>query len=123
MKFQFRLSEQRDGDIIYWLNHTEDKTAEIKKAIREVIRKENAVNEMLAAMAKVPDDEEMLKQAVKDIKITQEMYKNCNTLDDVKRLIGWVYPGEKKKLLDKAWSMINDITMEEEKDDQIEANE
>lgn len=108
MKFQFRLSEQRDGDIIYWLNHTEDKSEAIRRAIRAAIAKEEAVSEMLAAMTKIPDDDAELAQAIKDVEWTCEHYKDCDTLDYVKQLIGWMYPGDKSQLLDMAWKMMQD---------------
>lgn len=108
MKFQFRLSEQRDGDIIYWLNHTEDKSEAIRSAIRAAIEKEKAINDMIAAMSRIDDHDTELKKAIKDIHWTCQHYKGCNTLDDVKRFIGWIYPGEKKSLLDEAWKELHD---------------
>lgn len=122
MKFQFRLSEQRDGDIIYWLNHTEDKSEAIRSAIRAAIEKEKLVSEMLEGMSRLGDPakqqemdeavrkakEEMarmndpatqVQMAINDIKC-EMTYADIKTLDDAKKQIGWMYPDG---VIDQAW--------------------
>lgn len=103
MKFQFRLSEQRDGDIIYWLNHTEDKSEAIRSAIRAAIEKEEMVSKALEEMTKAADPATQIQQAISDIKFEMS-YANVHTFDEVKEQIGWMYPAG---VLDQAWKEMN----------------
>ena len=104
MKFQFRLSEHRDGDIIYWLNHTEDKSEAIRSAIRAAIEKEEMVSKALEEMTRAADPATQIQQAINDIKFEMS-YANAETLDDIKTQIGWMYP---EGVLDQAWKEMNE---------------
>lgn len=104
MKFQFRLSEQRDGDIIYWLNHTEDKSEAIRSAIRAAIEKEEMVSKALEEMTRATDPSTQIQQAIRDIQFEMS-YANVHTLDEVKAQIGWMYPAG---VLDQAWKEMNE---------------
>lgn len=103
MKFQFRLSEQRDGDIIYWLNHTEDKSEAIRSAIRAAIEKEEAVSRALEEMSKAQDPATQIEQAKEDIRFVMRTWHRT-TLEEVKEDIGWMYPAG---VLDQAWKEMN----------------
>ncbi len=104
MKFQFRLSEQRDGDIIYWLNHTEDKSEAIRSAIRAAIEKEAMVSKALEDMARMNDPATAVEQAIDDIRFAMKTW-NRTTLEEVKKDIGWMYPDG---VLEKAWQKMPD---------------
>lgn len=106
MRIILRLNEQRDQDIIYWLNHQENRSEGIREAIRKQIEKEKAVETMLQDMLTYGEDPDPLEQAKKDVKLCrEEIYPGqVDNVDDVKRFIGWLYPGDKSQLLDQAWN-------------------
>ena len=105
-----RLNEQRDRDVIEWLDGQENKSEAIRKAVRDQISMEQHLNDMLnemSSMGKDPDPVDPLEQAIKDVKICVDIYKDqVHSVNDVKRFIGWLYPGEKKQLLDQAWQQV-----------------
>lgn len=102
-----RLNEQRDRDVIEWLDGQENKSEAIRKLVRDQITKEQNVNDMLNEMSSQGLDPDPLEQAIKDVKICVDIYKDqVHSVQDVKRFIGWLYPGEKKQLLDQAWAKL-----------------
>lgn len=106
MRIILRLNEQRDQDIIYWLNHQENRSEEIREAIRKQIEKEKAVETILQEMFTYGENAYSLEQAKKDVKLCrEEIYPGqVDSVDDVKRFIGWLYPGDKSQLLEQAWN-------------------
>lgn len=104
MKFQFRLSEQRDGDIIYWLDHTEDKSEAIRSAIRAAIEKEEMVSKALEEMARMEDPATQIDQAKEDIRFAMDTWHRT-TLEEVKKDIDWMYPDG---VVDQAWKEMNE---------------
>lgn len=119
MRIILRLNEQRDQDIIYWLNHQENRSEGIREAIRKQIEKEKAVETMLQDMLTYGEDPDPLEQAKKDVKLCrEEIYPGqVDSVNDVKRFIGWLYPGDKSQLLDQAWNELYGEVHDEQNDD------
>ena len=112
-----RLNEQRDRDVIEWLDVQENKSETIRKLVRDQITKEQNVNDMLDEMSSQGMDPDPLKQAIKDVKICVDIYKGqVHSVQDVKRFIGWLYSGEKKQLLDQAWNELYGEVYDENND-------
>ena len=104
MRIILRLNEQRDQDIIFWLNHQENRSEGIREAIRKQIEREDNVNAMIADMIKQADALTPLGSAIADVRFCIDT--GSRTLEDVKKLIGYQYQGEREQLLDQAWQQV-----------------
>lgn len=100
MRIILRLNEQRDQDIIYWLNHQENRSEAIREAIRKQIEMDKNVKTMLDDIVKLSEDP--LWNAKADISFYMAI--GCSGLEDVKKHLGEMYKGDREQLLDIAWN-------------------
>ena len=106
-----RLNEQRDRDVIEWLDGQENKSEAIRKLVRDQITMEQNVNDMLNVMSSMGADYEeayTLDQVIQDVRNAESIstWQICSAAD-VKKYIGWTYPADKLDLIDQAWEVIH----------------